>query len=121
MATLESSSDQTKQQNIKQVTIEKKTKGAYHCKSKTNDEAGAKMKQLIKEQKDKKQETIEIVSGIVSGIVDASLINETINEQTNKQTIKEKHEKILHDLRYAEGDQETRLMIQQEVYRLEKQ
>jgi hypothetical protein len=43
MATLESSSIQTNQQNIKQVTIEKGAKRAYNRKSKTDNAAKTKM------------------------------------------------------------------------------
>ncbi|KAA6365721.1 MAG: hypothetical protein EZS28_038752 [Streblomastix strix] len=121
MATLESSSVQTDQQNIKQVTIEKGVKGAYNRKSKTDNAAKKLVDQMIKAQEDKKQQTVEIVNGIVSEMVDASLANETINEQIIEQTIEEKHEKILSNLRNAEGNQEERLTKQQEAYILEKQ
>ncbi|KAA6390859.1 MAG: hypothetical protein EZS28_013611, partial [Streblomastix strix] len=132
MATLESSCVQTNQQNIKQVTIEKRVKRAYNRKSKTNDEAKAKMSQLIKEQEEKQLEINGIISEIVNEVVDASFINETIdeqinektnektNEQTSQQSIEEKRQKILHDLCNAEGNQEERLAKQQEAYRLEK-
>ncbi|KAA6396539.1 MAG: hypothetical protein EZS28_007936 [Streblomastix strix] len=118
---LESSSVQTNQQNIKQVTIEKGAKRAYNRKSKTSDEAKAKMEQLVKEQEEKQQEINGIISGIVSEMVDASLINETINEQTIEQTIEVKRQKIQYNLCNAEGNQEARPEKQQEAYRLEKQ
>ncbi|KAA6326117.1 MAG: hypothetical protein EZS28_053991, partial [Streblomastix strix] len=67
------------------------------------------------------EKDIEIANEIVNEVVDASLISETINEPIIEQSNKDKHEKILHDLCNAEGDQETRLAKQQEAYRLEKQ
>ncbi|KAA6394445.1 MAG: hypothetical protein EZS28_010032 [Streblomastix strix] len=76
---------------------------------------------MIKAQKEKKQQIIEIINGIVNEIVDASLINETTKEQIIEQTIEEKHEKISSDLCNAEGNQEERLVKQQEAYRLEEQ
>ncbi|KAA6373010.1 MAG: hypothetical protein EZS28_031464 [Streblomastix strix] len=121
MATLESSSIQTKQQNIKQVTIEKGVKRAYNRKSKTDKAAKELVDQMIKAQEQKKQQTIEIVNGIVSEMVDASLVNESVNEQIIEQSIEEKREKILSDLCSAEGDQATQAAKQQEAYRLEKQ
>ncbi|KAA6380590.1 MAG: hypothetical protein EZS28_023883 [Streblomastix strix] len=121
MATLESSRVQTNQQNIKQVTIEKGVKRAYNLKSKTDNAAKELVDLMIKSQEEKKQKTIEIVNGIVNEMVDASLSNETINEQIIEQTIEEKYEKILSNLRNAEGSKEERLAKQQEAYRLEKQ
>ncbi|KAA6388662.1 MAG: hypothetical protein EZS28_015814 [Streblomastix strix] len=116
-----SSSVQTNQQNIKHVTIEKGAKRAYNRKTETDNAAKELVDQMTKAQEEKKQETIEIVNGIVSEMVDASLVNETINEQIIEQTIEEKRQKILHDLCNAEGNQEERLVKQQEAYRLEKQ
>ncbi|KAA6360470.1 MAG: hypothetical protein EZS28_044003 [Streblomastix strix] len=121
MANLESSSVQTYQQNIKQVTIEKGVKRAYNHKSKTDNAAKELVDQMIKAQEGKKQQTIEIVSGIANEMVDASFINETTNEQIIEQTIEEKHEKTLSNLRNAVGNQEEKLAKQQEAYRLEKQ
>ncbi|KAA6373608.1 MAG: hypothetical protein EZS28_030865, partial [Streblomastix strix] len=129
MATSESSSIQTNQQNIKQVIIEKSPKRTYNRKSKTNDEAKAMMEQLIKQQEEKQQEINGIISEIVNEVVDASLVNESVNEQTNEQineqtseqTIEEKRQKIINDLINYVGDQQTQAAKQQEAYRLEKQ
>ncbi|KAA6403781.1 MAG: hypothetical protein EZS28_000693 [Streblomastix strix] len=108
--------------NVKQISIAKGVKRPYNCKSKVNEKTKALVEQMMnKENKKDNDKDKEITSEIVNEVVDASLINETINEPKIEQTNKEKHENILHDLRNAEGDQEIRLVKQQETYRLEKQ
>ncbi|KAA6369583.1 MAG: hypothetical protein EZS28_034889, partial [Streblomastix strix] len=112
--------------NVKQITVAKGIKRPYNRKSKVNEKAKALEEQMMNEENEKDNDKDkEIMSEIVNEEVDASLINETtsepIIEQIIEQTNKDKHEKILHDLRNAERDQETRLAKQQEAYRLEKQ
>ncbi|KAA6377968.1 MAG: hypothetical protein EZS28_026506, partial [Streblomastix strix] len=112
----------SQQTNTKQITIAKGVKRSYNRKSKVNEKAKALVEQMMNEEniKDNEKDS-EIISEIVNEVVDVSLINETISEPIIEQTNKETHEKILHDLRNAEGDQESRLAKQQEAYRLEKQ
>ncbi|KAA6401411.1 MAG: hypothetical protein EZS28_003061 [Streblomastix strix] len=104
--------------NVKHVTIEEGAKRPYTCKLEMNEKAKALMEQMLNKVNEKDN---EIIGGIVNKVVDASLINETFNKPIIEQTNKEKHENILHDLRNAEADQETRLTKQQNAYRLDKQ
>ncbi|KAA6376856.1 MAG: hypothetical protein EZS28_027617, partial [Streblomastix strix] len=113
----------TQPTNFKQISIAKGVKRSYNRKSKVNEKAKALVEQMMNEENEKNiDKDKEIISEIVNEVVDASLINESINEPIIEQTNKDKHEKILYDLRNnVDGNQETRLAKQQEAYRLEKQ
>ncbi|KAA6394378.1 MAG: hypothetical protein EZS28_010093 [Streblomastix strix] len=108
--------------NVKHITIEKGAKRPNNRKSKVNEKANALMQQITNKYNDKDNEKQkEKNNEIITEVIDATPQNETNIELIIEQTIKDEHQKILSDLRNAEGDQETRLAKQQETYRLEKQ